>query len=47
MQAWQQQNWSIALTYFQAVAAEDATDSVTALYITRCQERLGCQSPLV
>ena len=47
MQAWQQQNWPIALTYFQAVAAEDTTDSVAALYITRCQERLGCQSPLV
>lgn len=40
MQAWQQQNWPLALTYFQAVAAEDATDSVAALYITRCQERL-------
>lgn len=47
IQAWQQQNWSMALTYFQAVAAEDATDSVAALYITRCQERLGCQFPLV
>ena len=41
IQAWQQGEFALALEYFQQVIEQNPDDSIAALYVERCQARLG------
>ena len=41
IQAWKNQDYEAALGYFQTVLQHNPNDTVTSLYIQRCQEKLG------
>lgn len=40
LQAWYQEDYSRALSYFQQVVKQNSNDSVAKLYIERCQEQI-------
>jgi two-component system sensor histidine kinase ChiS len=44
LQAWHQEKYSLALSYFQQVMEQNPTDTVAKLYIERCQTRMGLAS---
>lgn len=41
IEAWQKQEFTIALGYFQQVLQENPDDTIARLYVERCQTRLG------
>lgn len=43
IEAWQQQEFTIALGYFQQVLQENPNDTMAKLYVERCQTRLGLE----
>jgi two-component system sensor histidine kinase ChiS len=44
LQAWHQEEYSLALSYFQQVMEHNPKDTVAKLYIERCQTRMGLAS---
>lgn len=44
IEAWQKQEFSLALGYFKQVLQENPTDTVARLYVERCQTKLGLTS---
>src|SRR6478672_6663253 len=45
IQAWQQENFQIALSYFRQVVEQNPVDAIASLYIERCQARLNTVLP--
>ncbi|HEY9905732.1 MAG TPA: response regulator [Candidatus Sericytochromatia bacterium] len=45
LQAWYQEDFARALDYFQQVVEQNPDDTIAALYVERCQARLGMTPP--